>query len=176
MALNIKAASAAFLVVDVQRVLFRQPVPIFGADEIIARINILTKLFHTAGAPVVFIQHANKSKLIEESEGWLLVPELDAREDDLFVRKRHGDAFRETVLAERLKALNVDTLIIAGLTTHGCVQASCRGAAAAGFRVVLVQDAHSSYHKDAEELIERWNRTLAAEGTEVVRAEEIRLE
>jgi len=52
-----------------------------------------------------------------------LHPDLDARSDEVFV-KHYPSAFHRTAFANRLRQVGVDTLIIAGLTTSGCVRAT----------------------------------------------------
>jgi len=65
-------------------------------------------------------------------------------------------------LGETLRSLHVDTVVVTGLVTHGCVKATSIGAQEAGLDVILVQDGHSSFSKDAAKLIEEWNEKLSA--------------
>ena len=66
-------------------------------------------------------------------------------------------------------------MIVTGLVTHGCVKATCEGALALGYAVVLAADGHSSYSKDAARHVEEWNRKLGEAGARVVPAAEIGL-
>jgi hypothetical protein len=84
--------------------------------------------------------------------------------------KLHGNAFEGTNLREELEKRDVSVVITTGLVTHGCVRATCLGAMNEGFQVVLVSDGHSSYSKDAAQLIEKWNRALGENGAEVIEA------
>lgn len=45
---------------------------------------------------------------------------------------------------------------------------------AEGYKVVLVSDGHSSYSKDAAQLIEQWNRVMSEKGAEVVEAQKVK--
>jgi nicotinamidase-related amidase len=67
----------------------------------------------------------------------------------------------------------VTRVVVTGLVTHGCVRVTSLGAKEAGYEVTLVGDAHSSYHKQAAEVIAEWNQKLAAQGVEVRTTEEI---
>ena len=58
-------------------------------------------------------------------------------------------------------------MIVTGLVTHGCVKATCLGALELGYAVVLAEDGHSSYSKDAARLVEEWNRKLGEAGAKV---------
>lgn len=70
-----------------------------------------------------------------------------------------------------LEKLKVDTVVITGLVTHGCVQAACYGAKKNGLEVILIGDGHSSYHKDAPELIKEWNDKISQDGMKVMTVE-----
>jgi nicotinamidase-related amidase len=109
------------------------------------------------------------------SSDWQLHPRLRPSGDDLIVHKRHGNAFEDTPLHAELAGRNVGRVIVTGLVTHGCVKATCEGALALGYAVVLAADGHSSYSKDAARLIEESNRRLAEAGAAVMPAAQIDL-
>jgi maleamate amidohydrolase len=60
---------------------------------------------------------------------------------DFVISKKHGSAFFGTDLAARLKSMQIDTLLIAGCVTSGCVRASAVDAAQYGFRPLVVREA-----------------------------------
>lgn len=60
---------------------------------------------------------------------------------DIVISKKHGSAFFGTDLAARLAALQIDTLLIAGCVTSGCVRASAVDAAQYGLRPLVVREA-----------------------------------
>jgi maleamate amidohydrolase len=60
---------------------------------------------------------------------------------DLVISKKHGSAFFGTDLAARLQAMQIDTLLIAGCVTSGCVRASAVDSAQYGFRPLVVREA-----------------------------------
>ncbi|MCL4141347.1 UNVERIFIED_CONTAM: hypothetical protein GTU68_053896 [Idotea baltica] len=61
--------------------------------------------------------------------------------EELVITKRHASGFAGTDLASRLAALRVDTVIVAGVSTSGCVRASATDASAAGFMPFVVREA-----------------------------------
>ena len=163
----------ALLVIDVQTALFERSTPIYKADDLLRNIMTLIQRAREAGAPVFYVQHANEKLLPEGSEGWQLHPQLQALPPDAIIHKRHGSAFQETHLKEILDARNVGILVITGLVTHGCVKATCQDALKQGYTVILVEDAHSSYSKQAAELIKEWNRKLREAGATVLATEAV---
>jgi nicotinamidase-related amidase len=156
-----KQEKTALLVIDVQKALFDRSTPIFQSGQLIQNINELVAKAHRAHVPVIYVQHANTSFLAEGSEGWELHPQLKPLRSDLQIVKHHGNAFQETCLADELKARGITTVVATGLVTHGCVKETCLGANQLGYRVILVKDGHSSYHKKAAQLIEEWNQKLS---------------
>lgn len=69
-----------------------------------------------------------------------LLPALGRRSHELLVTKRYASAFFGTIVASVLRAQQVDTVIIAGCTTSGCVRATAVDAVQHGFRTVVVRD------------------------------------
>ncbi|MGH7012298.1 MAG: cysteine hydrolase family protein, partial [Caulobacteraceae bacterium] len=63
---------------------------------------------------------------------------------DLVIRKRLYGAFFETALDAELRAEGIDTLVLAGLTTECCVEATAREAFHRGYHVFIVADACAS--------------------------------
>ena len=71
---------------------------------------------------------------------------LQPRDDELVISKQYPSAFFGTSLASTLKEWGVDTLIITGLTTSGCVRATCVDAMSNGFIPIIVADACGDRH------------------------------
>jgi nicotinamidase-related amidase len=164
----------ALLVIDVQRELFSKGIPIYKADDLLRNINTLVARAHAAGAPVVYVQHASKSHLLEDSDGWQLHPGLQPVAGDIMVRKTHPSSFEDTSLAQELAKNDVGALLISGLVTHGCVKATSLAALELGYKTTIVADAHSSYSKDAASLVEEWNQKLAEAGARVAATNDVR--
>ncbi|EJJ26698.1 isochorismatase family protein [Rhizobium sp. CF142] len=78
--------------------------------------------------------------LTEASPLGQFVPEVAPRAGEIVVRKRLPSAFFETGLHGILHARGIDTLIIAGCTTSGCVRASTLDAMCHGFRPIVASD------------------------------------
>ena len=75
----------------------------------------------------------------DATEGWgAEADELTPAPGELVVRKQHASAFHGTSLAATLTSLGVDTLVVAGFSTSGCVRASATDASAHGFAPVVV--------------------------------------
>jgi maleamate amidohydrolase len=72
--------------------------------------------------------------------GWGELALPPARDEPLLA-KQHASAFAGTSLAGTLRARGIDTVVVAGVSTSGCVRATATDALAAGFRPVVVAQA-----------------------------------
>ena len=68
-------------------------------------------------------------------------PRLDMRPSDSLLVKKYASCFFGTDLVPRLTSQRVDTLIITGCTTSGCVRATAVDAVQNGFRPMVVREA-----------------------------------
>ncbi|HET7327124.1 MAG TPA: N-carbamoylsarcosine amidohydrolase [Nocardioidaceae bacterium] len=83
---------------------------------------------------------ANRT-LIAGSE-WVGIDErLQRRQDEAVLVKKYASCFFGTDLTTRLLAHGVDTVILCGCTTSGCVRATAVDACSYGFRTIVVEDA-----------------------------------
>jgi maleamate amidohydrolase len=78
--------------------------------------------------------------LKEYAHNSAIVPQLTPREGELVVRKTVPSAFFGTSLAAWLALRGVQTLVIAGAVTSGCVRASVVDAMQCGFRPFVLSD------------------------------------
>lgn len=79
-------------------------------------------------------------KLKEHSKESAIVPELAPRPGEFVVRKTNPSAFFGTPLAAWYAQKGVQTLLVAGCVTSGCVRASVVDAMSLGFRPVVLED------------------------------------
>ena len=78
--------------------------------------------------------------LTEDADGAQIVPELAPRDGEYIVRKTQASAFFGTDLIGWLTLNGVDTVLVTGCTTSGCVRASVVDSVSYNFRTVVVTD------------------------------------
>lgn len=126
-------------------------------DSQIDATNLLLDEARAQGIPVIFssvaydpeLQEAGlwiykipSNKWLVEGSEWVEVDSrLGRRSNELVLIKKYASCFFGTDLVTRLQAKGVDTLIIAGCTTSGCVRATAVDACSYGFRTVIVEEA-----------------------------------
>jgi nicotinamidase-related amidase len=68
-------------------------------------------------------------------------PRLEPRDGELVLVKKHASAFFGTPLETELRARGVDTILLAGCITSGCIRTTAADAAQLGFRPLVVRQA-----------------------------------
>jgi biuret amidohydrolase len=76
---------------------------------------------------------------------------LEPKDGEVVVRKSTADAFIGTELDSHLRAGEVRTLLLAGVSTNSCVESTARHAADLGYQVVLIEDACAAAHQRLHE-------------------------
>jgi maleamate amidohydrolase len=124
-------------------------------DAVVATVPLL-QAFRSWGLPVVHTRVVFESDgsdrnlfatrvkalqaLTEHAAGSQIVPELAPLPSEWVVRKQGASAFFNTALADWLHFHQVDTLVVTGCTTSGCVRATVVDAVQHNFRSVVVSD------------------------------------
>ena len=134
------------LIVDVQNDYFPGGrFPLVEPDAAAERAADVLGRFREAGLPVVHVQH-----LIDGPDAPFFEPgtpgaEIHDRvapaEGETVVQKAHPNAFLETDLEDHLQRLGTDRLVVAGMQTNLCIDATVRAASDAGRTVTVVGDA-----------------------------------
>jgi maleamate amidohydrolase len=100
-----------------------------------------TRIVYAPGADSVFCMKIPAlASLHEENPQSHVVPQLAVRPEDAVIRKTQPSAFFGTDLAGWLIRRGVDTVLVAGSTTSGCVRATVVDAMSFNFRPVVVAD------------------------------------
>jgi maleamate amidohydrolase len=102
-------------------------------------------VLHTTGQarPEAKVGAATRRERVpgEDVTGYEIVEPLAPADGELVVEKCRASAFFGTPLSAWLRQLDVDTLVVGGETTSGCVRASVVDAYSHGFEVMVVEEA-----------------------------------
>ncbi len=77
--------------------------------------------------------------------------EVQPTPDETVITKHYASVFYGTTLAAMLTAKRVDTAILIGCSTSGCIRASSVDAVQHGFRTIVVRDCVGDRHPDVHE-------------------------
>jgi len=152
-------ARPALMVIDMVKA-FTNPAMMLGAnlDAQIEAISPLLDVAHARAIPVIFstvmyheadladagiwaLKQKGVATLKAGTDGVEVDPRLDIRATDILLVKKYASCFFGTDLTSRLTSRQVDTLIITGCTTSGCVRATAVDAVQTGLRPMVVREA-----------------------------------
>jgi nicotinamidase-related amidase len=102
----------------------------------------------------VFRQRLPALNILQRGSHWVDIHDRFAKfvSPERIIEKHHPSGFFNTSLAERLHALNVDSLIITGLTTSGCVRATCVDGLQHNFSCTVVPEACGDRNQAAHKM------------------------
>ena len=92
---------------------------------------------------MIWVQHSD-DHLVEGSDEWQYVDELERDDAEPLVHKHYGDSFEDTDLEALLQARKVGHLVVAGASTDACIRSTLHGALVRGYDTTLVADAHTT--------------------------------
>lgn len=71
---------------------------------------------------------------------------LQPADDELVISKQYASAFFATSLSSTLSTMGIDTLLITGVTTSGCIRATCVDCCQHGFIPIVIEEACGDRH------------------------------
>lgn len=153
----------ALVIVDVVTAYLDPASPLYlGGEEALAVNERLRAVAASSGVPVIFTNVEYQAGGVDGGHFFRKVPALKAfvkgsplgafpatlqpGPNDVVVTKQYASAFFGTSLASTLHSLNVDTVLITGFSTSGCVRASALDALQHGFIPMVVSEACADRH------------------------------
>ncbi|WP_028402039.1 cysteine hydrolase family protein [Ectobacillus panaciterrae] len=138
--------TTALILVDIQNDYFpKGRMELRNPIEASKEAQKLLTYFRETNQPVFHIQHVstkpNAAFFLPDTEGVLIHEHVHPLTDEAVIIKHYPNSFRETSLLEQLKEQNIERLIICGMMTHMCVDATTRAAFDYGFSCIVIHDA-----------------------------------
>ena len=136
----------ALVIIDIQNDYFPGgTMELEGADAAGAKASEALKSFRDKKLPVIHVRHLSvrpgATFFIPGTKGAEIHAAVRPAGGETVVEKNFPNSFRNTALEAHLNELGVKNLVVAGMMTHMCVDASVRHAADLGYKVTLLGDA-----------------------------------
>ncbi len=148
----------ALVVIDMAKAYFDKQSPLYaGVEDTLAAVERVLTSARATGIPIIFTEvkyqpggvnggvfyrKVSALKCFDAGNPLQeLQPPLEVLPGEVVVIKQYASAFFGTSLAATLTALRVDTLIITGVSTSGCVRATALDACQHGFIPVVIREA-----------------------------------
>ena len=167
--------TTALLIIDLQQGMFTAgPAPHDG-EAVLSRVAGLIERARAKGVPVLHVRHDGGAgdPLARGTPGFEIHPQVAPATGEPVFEKTECNAFHRTGLHDALRRLGVDRLVIAGMQSEYCIDTSCRAAHDLGYRVVLIEDGHTTFDNgvlSADKIVAHHNRTLKGGFAEVSKA------
>jgi maleamate amidohydrolase len=153
----------ALIIIDVVMAYFEKDSPLYaGVEDALASNERVLAAARAANVPVIFTNVVFQAGGLDGGLFYRKVPALkcfDAGSSlgafpptlqpgpgELVISKQYASAFFGTSLASTLTAQGIDTLMITGLSTSGCVRATALDALQHGFAPFVIRDACGDRH------------------------------
>ncbi|KFN04202.1 cysteine hydrolase [Bacillus clarus] len=168
----------ALLIIDVQVGSFEENKVLYKETELLKTIQQLVSKARSVTAPIFYMKFNGKqgSLLRRGTPGWKIHEAIAPTKHDSVLEKNHPDSFHKTNLQQELEIRNIKQIVIAGIQSEICIDATCRRAFSLGYDVTLAEDGHSTYDSivlSAPRIIKHHNDILAQWFADVKKARDI---
>jgi nicotinamidase-related amidase len=138
--------TTALLIIDIQNDYFPGgKMEVEGSVEASFRAKQLLTVFRERRMPIFHMQHISvrpgSTFFAPDTEGVLINANVAPQDGETVIQKNYPNSFRNNSLLEQLKKLDAQHVVIAGMMTHMCVDATTRAAFDYGFQCTVVSDA-----------------------------------
>lgn len=156
-------SSTALLIVDVQNLLINgHP---YNEKKVIKNIKELLLAARENNKEVIYVRHDDGvgTELEKGSHGWEIYKEIEPKENERIIDKEYNSAFHKTSLQSYLDSKKIDTLILVGLQTEYCIDATCKSAFDLDYSVVIPEETNTTFDNEflsGERLYEFYNFSI----------------
>lgn len=153
----------ALLVIDIQNEFFNLNQA--ASDSLKAAIecvNVAIDLFRKKNLPIIIIQHKSEDEgLVPCKAGFEVPATVKLEPQDMRIVKTYGNSFTKTGLAEKLRKIGVDTVIVTGFCAEYCVLSTYRGAQDFDFTPIILKGSLASDNAEHIRFVEEITETIS---------------
>lgn len=152
----------AFIVIDMQNILFLPQTPRYNKEQVVNNINSVLSYFRSNNFSVIFLQHDGslQNECLPGSYDWEIIPELLQEKSDITISKIANDCFYKSELMLVLDRLGITEILVSGCATDFCVDSTIKSAITKGLCVSVLSDGHTTANRNqimAKDLISYYN-------------------
>ncbi|MFP5116485.1 cysteine hydrolase family protein [Bacillaceae bacterium C204] len=153
-------SNSVLLVVDVQTALIKEHP--YNEKKVIGNIKKLISIARDSNKEVLYVRHDDGigEELEYGTDGWQIYNEIAPNKDERVFEKKYNSAFFKTGLKEYLESKKIDTIILTGLQTEYCIDATLKSAFDNGYRVIIPEQTNTTFDNEylsGEKLYEFYN-------------------
>lgn len=138
--------TTALLLIDIQNDYFPNGrMPLEKSVEACQKAQEVLQLYRHKHLPIVHVQHISTRPdavhFLPCTKGVEFHPDVHPLKSEPVIKKHYPNSFKDTNLLNTLIKNNINHLVIAGMMTHLCIDATVRAAYDLGFTCTLLHDA-----------------------------------
>ncbi len=141
--------NTALILVDIQNDYFPNGrMELYETEKAAANARKLLDLYRSKDMQTFHIQHIFPSPdapfFVEGTEGVEINEAVSPLEGEIVIQKNYPNSFRETHLLQYLQEADIEHVVICGMMSHMCIDATARAAVDLGFQCTVIEDACTS--------------------------------
>ncbi|OFX68790.1 MAG: isochorismatase [Bacteroidetes bacterium GWE2_29_8] len=147
--------NTALIIIDIQNDYFEEgKMTLAGSLKASENAKLILNKFREGNMPIIHVQHIatrdTATFFLPNTNGADFHNNVKPLEHEKTIIKHYPNSFIETSLLDYLKSNNISNLVICGMMTHMCVDATTRAAKDLGFNIVLISDACATKELEIE--------------------------
>lgn len=146
-------ANQVLIVIDIQN---NTTALLLGKKKFINRVNSVIQYFKENHLPIIYVKQSGAGKI---HKGVLV------SESDYVITKNKPTSFSSSEFCQILDKLGATEMVITGLMSNACVQATSKSALKKGYQVTLIEDGHDSIIKPMRGI---FNKILHKKGANLI--------
>jgi nicotinamidase-related amidase len=133
----------ALMLIDIQNDYFENgAMPLVGADKASKNARLILEKFRTDRLEIIHVQHIATrpaaSFFRSNTRGAEIQDNVKPLEQEPVFVKHYPNSFWETELLDYLKSNKITDIVVCGMMTHMCIDATVRAAKDFGFNITLI--------------------------------------
>lgn len=140
--------NTVLLIVDVQNSLIKDNP--YGKNLMLENITSLINLCRKKSVEIIYVRHNDPEdedfKL--NSPGWNIYRDIAPEQKDMIFDKCYNSAFKDTGLKNYLDSQGIKNIILVGMQTEYCIDATCKIAFEYGYNILLPENSITTFDSD----------------------------
>lgn len=150
--------NTALLLIDIQNDYFPNGrMPLDKSPEACLKAQEVLQVFRQQRLPIIHTQHistrADAVHFLPCTKGIEFHPNVQPLKNETIIKKHYPNSFKDTNLLSQLKKLDINHLVIGGMMTHLCIDATVRAASDLGFSCTVLHDACATRNLEFNNMI-----------------------
>ena len=160
---NVIVNNIALLIVDVQNALI--DLHPYNDQKVIQNIKKLILTARNNGIEIIYIRHndGKGTELESGTKGWQIYEDIAPQSNEKVFNKQYNSAFFKTGLKKYLDNQEINTIILVGLQTEYCLDATCKSAFEHEYKIIIPEDTNTTFDNEylaGEKIYEFYNKKI----------------